>query len=293
MRSDSNKTCLTISPRSHLHQALTTAASFLKHNKNIDYVILVTDEMDFTGLQRIYPSITFVNTDFLDNKTLKMMSEKYSKMEYAYALTPFAIKYLLSNFYAQVLFLKLETLVLGDLEPLFIELTLNSAIVTPHLLLPDISTLSIKHEVEVLMAGVFNGGVVGFRNTREALTYLDWWSQKTESHCLRDVSNGLHFEQRWLDFITSFISDLGIIRNKGVNVAHWNLHERDLKIRDGLLYAASDPCLIFRFSGFDETNPMYLSIYKPNLSEQELAAATPTFEIYKKELLRHKALSDT
>ena len=89
--------------------------------------------MDLTELQRIYPSITFVNTNFLDNKTLKMMSEKYSKMEYAYALTPFAIKYLLSNFYAQVLFLKLETLVLGDIEQLFIELNLNSAIVTPHL----------------------------------------------------------------------------------------------------------------------------------------------------------------
>jgi hypothetical protein len=213
-------------------------------------------------------------------------------MEFAYALTPFVIRYLLLNSYSQVLFLKLETLVLGDLESLFIKLNLNSAIVTPHLLSPDISTLNIKQEVDVLLAGTFNGGVVGFRNTSEALKYLDWWSQKTKTQCFRDVSNGIHFEQRWLDFITSFISDLEIIRNEGINVAHWNLQERALKIRDGQLYAGTEKCLIFRFSGFDETNPMYLSRYKPNLSEEELAAAGPTFEKYKKELRRYKAQQD-
>jgi hypothetical protein len=252
----------------------------------------VTDKLDLTELQGNYPLITFMNTDFLDNEILKMMSKTYSKMEFAYAMTPFAIRYLLSSSYAQVLFLKLETLVLGDLESLFLKLNLSSAIVTPHLLSPDISTLNIKQEIEVLLAGTFNGGVVGFRNTSEALTYLDWWSQKTKSQCFRDVSNGLHFEQRWLDFITSFISDLEIIRNEGINVAHWNLQERDLKIKDSHLYAGTNKCLIFRFSGFDETDPTNLSRYKPDLSEEELGAVGPTFEKYKKELRRYKALRD-
>lgn len=292
MKNNSKKSCLTISPQSQLHEALTTATSFLEHNKETDYVILVTDQSDLTELQKNYPLITFINTDFIDNETLKMMSKIYTKMEFAYALTPFVIRYLLLNSYSQVLFLKLETLVLGDLESLFIKLNLNSAIVTPHLLSPDISTLNIKQEVDVLLAGTFNGGVVGFRNTAEALKYLDWWSQKTKTQCFRDVSNGIHFEQRWLDFITSFISNLEIIRNKGINVAHWNLQERALKIRDGKLYAGTDKCLIFRFSGFDETNPMYLSRYKPNLSEEELAAAGPTFAKYKKELRRYKAQQD-
>jgi len=286
---NAKRSCLTISPESQLHEALTTATSFLEHNKQTDYVILVTDQSDLTELQRNYPSITFMNTDFLDNEILKMMSKTYTKMELAYAVTPFAIRYLLISSYTQVLFLKLETLVLGDLESLFLKLNLNSAIVTPHLLSPDASTFNIKQEIDVLLAGTFNGGVVGFRNTSEALMYLDWWSQKTKSQCYRDVSNGLHFEQRWLDFITSFVSDLEIIRNKGINVAHWNLLERDLKIKDDHLYAGTDKCLIFRFSGFDETNPIDLSRYKPNLSEKELAAAGPTFEKYKRELRRFKA----
>lgn len=290
VRKNTNRACLTISPQSKLHEALTTATSFLEYNKEIEYVILVTDQMDLAGLQSRYPAITFLSTNFLDDEILKRMTKIYSKMEFAYAMTPFAIKYLLANSYGQVLFLKLETLVLGDLGPLFTKLDLNSAIVTPHLLSLDATVAKISQEVDVLLAGVFNGGVVGFANTPEALKYLDWWSHKTKSQCFLDVSNGLHYEQRWLDFITSFVSDFSIIGNRGVNVAHWNLHERDLNMKDGLLYAGSEKCLVFRFSGFDENNPINLTRYKPNLSEKDLAAAHSVFDKYKKELLRHKVL---
>jgi hypothetical protein len=286
-------TGLTISPQSHLHEALTTADSFLEHNKDIDYTILVTDQEDFTELQKFYPSISFKSVNALNYEILNEISEIYTELEFAYALTPFVIQHLLEKSYDQVLFLKLETLVLGKLDPLFIELNHRSAIVTPHLLFPDISVTKINQEVDVLMAGVFNGGIVGFRNTTEALEYLNWWGQKTKSQCFRDISNGLHFEQRWLDFITSFIIDLGVIRNVGINVAHWNLDERKLKVVNGLLYAGEDKCLVFRFSGYDENNSKNLSIHKADISEQNIGAAVYPFDKYKKELRRHKVLLGT
>ena len=293
MQNRNGITGLTISPKSHLHEALTTANSFLEHNKDIDYTILVTDQEDFTELQKFYPSISFKNVSILEYEFLNEMSKIYTELEFAYALTPFIIQHLLTKSYNQVLFLKLETLVLAELDSLFIELNHRSAIVTPHLLSPDISVMNINQEVEVLMAGVFNGGIVGFRNTTEALEYLNWWGQKTKSQCFRDILNGLHFEQRWLDFITSFIVDLGVIRHAGINVAHWNLHERKLKVVNGLLYAGKDKCLIFRFSGYDENNSTNLSRYKSSLSEQNIGAALYPFDKYKKELRKHKVLLST
>lgn len=290
MLNNSKITGLTICPKSHLHEALTTADSFLEHNKEIDFTILVTDQKDFTELQKFYPLITFKSTHILDYEILDEMSKIYTELEFAYALTPFAIQHLLEKSYEQVLFLKLETLVLGDLNPLFIELNLKSAIVTPHLLFPDISVTNINQEIDVLMAGVFNGGIVGFRNTTEALEYLKWWGQKTKSQCFRDILNGLHFEQRWLDFVTSFIINLGVVRHAGVNVAHWNLRERKLKIVNGILFAGEEKCLVFRFSGYDENNPAYLSRYKSDISEQNIGASGFTFDRYKKELRRHKVL---
>jgi hypothetical protein len=286
-------TGLTICPRSHLHEALTTADSFLSYNKTSDFIILVTDQIDFTELQEFYPSITFKSIDFLDFKILSEMFDIYSELELAYALTPFAIRYLLEQSYEQVLFLKLETLVLEDLNPLFIELNFKSAIVTPHLLFPNISDVNINQEVDVLLAGVYNSGIVGFRNTTEALVFLNWWGQKTKSQCFRDISNGLHFEQRWLDFITSYIVDLGVVRNAGVNVAHWNLHERKLKIVNGMLYAGGDKCLVFRFSGYDENNSANLSRHKSDISELNLGAAGYAFTKYKEELRRHKVFLGT
>lgn len=293
LQNSSRITGLTISPIRHLHEALTTADSFLEHNKNVDYVILVTDQKDFTEIQKIYPSIIFKSTDVLDSEIVREMIKIYSDLEFAYAITPFVIEHLLAQSYDRVLFLKLETLVLGELNPLFIELSLNSAIVTPHLLFPDVSIANISQEVDVLVAGVFNAGIVGFRNTVEALAYLNWWKQKTKSQCFRDITDGLHFEQRWLDFIPSFVFKLGVVRNAGVNVAHWNLHERKLQMVNGFLYAGEDQCLIFRFSGFDENNSANLSRHKPDISEQNLGSASYIFGRYKKELRRHKTLLAT
>ncbi len=287
---NSDKACLTISPKGNLHEALTTASSFLSLNAGVDYVVLVTDEVDFKDLERKYPAINFISADFLGEETFNNMNGIYSKLEFAYASTPFAIKHLLSNFYKQILFLKLETLVLGDLNPLFNELDLSSAIVTPHLLLPKASSTNMRQELDVLMAGTYNGGVVGFRDTHDALTFLTWWGQKTVNQCFRDVSNGLHFEQRWLDFILSLIPDVGVIRNRGINVAHWNLHERPINIVNGCYFVGADQCLVFRFSGFDIRNPAHLSKYKPDLSETDLGDAVSIFRMYKKLLDQHKTL---
>jgi hypothetical protein len=290
MQVNSDRACLTISPRSNLHEALTTATSFLSHNAGVDYIVLVTDKVDFKDLEKKYPSINFISADFLEDEILNNMNKLYSKLEFAYAITPFAIEHLLSNFYKKILFLKLETLVLGNLNLLFDELDFNSAIITPHLLFPEVSATNIGQELDVLMAGTYNGGIVGFRKTNEALAFLTWWGQKTVNQCFRDISNGLHFEQRWLDFILSLVSDVGIIRNQGINVAHWNLHERTIKIVNGSFFIGADQCLVFRFSGFDTRKPFRLSKYKPDLNERDLGDAVSVFRIYKKSLSQHKTL---
>ena len=80
-------TGLTISPKSHLHEALSTADSFLEHNKDIDYTILGTDQEDFTELQKFYPSISFKSVYVIDYEILHEKSEIYAELEFAYAST--------------------------------------------------------------------------------------------------------------------------------------------------------------------------------------------------------------
>jgi hypothetical protein len=52
-------TGLTINPKSHLHEALPTADSFLEHNKDIDYTIIGTRSREFYRITKIL-SIDFL-----------------------------------------------------------------------------------------------------------------------------------------------------------------------------------------------------------------------------------------
>jgi hypothetical protein len=208
----------------------------------------------------------------------------YSEMELSYALTPFFLRHLLAAGFDAVLFLKQETMVLERLDPLFELLAQHSVLLTPHLLEPPRGRGARQRERNVLRAGVFNGGVAAVRRTDESLALLGWWEQKCARDCALDVDNGLHYEQRWLDFFPSLAPGLGIVRDPGVNVGHWNLRERRIEISGGRLLACGRPCRIFRFSGYDPARPDIVSRYAPEFRVEDTGAAAEAFRRYQRML---------
>ena len=89
-----------------------------------------------------------------------------------------------------------------------------------------------------------------------------------ERHCVRDVANALHFEQRWLDLVPSYFDDYTYVRDPRFNVGHWNLPERD------------GPTTFVRFSGFDPENPEALTGYTARLHLPDVKATAPLFRTY-------------
>jgi hypothetical protein len=285
-----NSAGFTISPKTNLHEALVVAESFLKNHSAHDYWIFLTDIPALNSLPSADPRIRFADASFLEPKTWAEMAARYTDLEFAYAITPFVFLNLFTRGYSKLLFLKLETLVLASVDELFDDLSNHPVIATPHLIQPQRSMSSLARELGVLGAGIFNGGVLGFAKVEESIHFLNWWSSKTEFNCVREVSEGLHFEQRWLDFLICFAPNLKIVRDAAINVAHWNLHERELNLRDGQLFVDGRICRIFRFSGFEEKNPDYLSRYRLDLSTNNLGAVGEILFQYRSALAQQKLL---
>ena len=72
-------------------------------------------------------------------------------------------------------------------------------------------------------AGVFNSGFVAVGQSGRP--FLDWWASRLRRDCLFCEPMGVHADQRWLDFVPSYF-DHHVLRDPGINVAQWNLHER-------------------------------------------------------------------
>lgn len=94
-------------------------------------------------------------------------------------------------------------------------------------------------------------GFLGVAFNERTLAFLEWWHRHLEFECLHAVGRGLFVDQRWMDFAPLFLERAHVSRDPGLNVAYWNLAERDLK-RTQQGYCVGDrPLRFFHFSGFD------------------------------------------
>jgi hypothetical protein len=210
---------------------------------------------------------------------------QYSQQEFTYAVTPHVLDYLLQQGYQGVLFLKQESLVLESLALLFEELKQSCLMLTPHLLGPPKHSDAVRRELDVLRAGVYNGGVILVANCPAARQFLKWWQGHTFTDCRCRVEEGFHFEQRWLDFAPALLPGTKIIRDPGVNVGHWNLAERDIQITAGRVTANGEPCRIFRFSGYDPLQPERITRYYPERRTSESPGSSEIFSRYHHRLI--------
>jgi hypothetical protein len=170
-------------------------------------------------------------------------------MELDMALKPHAVQHLFSRFgFEVVLYFDSDIKVYQPLDRLFDKLKDHSLILTPHLMQP-LSDHKRPSDLDILRAGIYNGGCLPLRNCDESHRFLAWWKSRLHEHCLIDHPNGLFVDQRWLDFVPGFFPGAGILREPGYNVAYWNLKER----------AEGEPVYFFHFSGFDPERPEDIS----------------------------------
>jgi hypothetical protein len=270
----------TIVAKNTISCARVTADSFRCHHPDIPFFVLLADEVDgyFTPERERFQ---FLRLGELGIPNLHRLVFQYSRQELSYALTPYLLSYLLDRGFDCAAFVKQESLVTGDLTPALARLRHDSILLTPHLLAPLSGSGAVGRELNILLSGVYNGGFVAVSSTSAARQFLAWWQDRLASHCVHAVADGMHFEQRWLDLVPGFFEGVHLLRDPGMNVAHWNLPERDVRVDGETVLVDGCLCRLFRFSGFDPEQPDAVTRYSPRLT---MTNAGPAAEVYQRYL---------
>jgi hypothetical protein len=239
---------VTLITKSHLPYARVLMESIRRWAPEARRFALLADRIDGA----FDPALEDFEIVFLDTPSIQdspWFYFKYSAMELNMALKPHAIQFLFERFgFDAVLYFDSDIRVYQALDPLFEKLKNHSLILTPHLTRP-LNDGRRPSDLDILRAGIYNGGFLLLRNCGESGRFLTWWKARLQDHCLVDLPNGLFVDQRWLDFVPSLFPDAGILREPGFNVAYWNLGER----RKG------EPLYFVHFSGFDPERPEGIS----------------------------------
>ena len=241
----------TIVARNYLALALTLADSVARFHPEAAITIVVADGLDaLTPTDQRFPMMTA--RDIL-GAAFDDFAFKYDVTEFCTAVKPFVFSRLLAAADGEpVFYLDPDMVLYGRLDPVLDLLHTRDIVLTPHLLeLQQVENRAYPEYLH-LWTGIFNLGFCAMKSGPAARQFSGWWAERLRNHCYADRQDGLHTDQKWVDYVPVFFGDaLGIVRHRGINVAYWNIDERPLiQGDDGIICAGPDPLLLFHFSGF-------------------------------------------
>lgn len=196
--------------------------------------------------------------DLFNDNTFRLMTGYYTADELCNACKPWAHAALLREPSTKTtLYLDSDIFLTRSLMPLLDDLGEKAILITPHVLNARADHGSEVLDRALLHGGIYNGGCLVLSRSREADSFLVWWKDHLRYQCLRDVPS-LCVDQPWLNFIPAFYSSDAFVvcRRPGVNVGHWNMHERELRsTAEGEFTSNGEPLMFLHFSGWDWQNP--------------------------------------
>jgi len=266
----------TIIAANYLPQARVLAESLHRFHPDVSLFVLIVDDSDGSLPAGCVPlrlgqiGITDANAFRAGRTTLQLST----------AAKPLLLQWLLGEGFANVLFIDPDMLVVGDLSPIFDAIDSHSIVLTPHLLTPPRGDDRVSRELIMVQSGVFNGGLIGVSRKPEGERFLAWWRDRLEQCCRDEIAAGAFYDQRWLDLVPPFFGDVGILRDRGCDVAYWNLRERDLRVVGDAITVDGQPCRCIHFSGFDLKRPRLATRYAPRLRTSDLGDAAILFRRY-------------
>ncbi len=203
----------TVVSRNHMAYARVLADSLRRWHPELELYVLVIDHHE--------------GDEPFELLTLEGVSRSWrfahSLQEVLVLAKPILLGELLRRGHERALLLDSDMLVTAPLDPLLDAVRDAPVVLTPHLLEP----VAVDRELQILLSGVFNGGVIGVGGDARGRAFLEQWSERLDTYCRSAVERGLYYEQRWLDLAPSTCTGLRILRDPTINVAWWNLPERD------------------------------------------------------------------
>ena len=179
---------------------------------------------------------------------------RYSILEINTSIKPFVFEHLFKLDYEKVFYFDPDISIEDSLDVLKNILDSSNAVVTPHIMSPYTDSKK-PNMADISNSGIYNLGFLGLKSCGDVnKKFLPWWQENCRFNCFSDIEKGLFTDQKFCDYLPSFVTNTNIYYGPDANIAYWNLHEREITEKEGSFFSNSKKALFFHFSGivFDE-----------------------------------------
>jgi hypothetical protein len=206
--------------RNYLVKGLALIDSLRQHHaNNFEIIVVCMDELTRVLLDKLnlenVKTFPIHEIEYKDEALLNCRTNR-SATEYLWTCTPSIILRLLEKFnnIDILTYLDADLFFYSSSDVIFSELGSKSVLIHPHRFPPELKAQE-KH-------GIYNVGLLCFRNNEEALNVLKWWRERCLEWCYARVEDGKFGDQGYLNDWPQRFPCVQVSLNDGVGVAPWN-----------------------------------------------------------------------
>lgn len=290
-----NNCIFTICATNYIGLAKALEQSVLEYTHNVEFYIVVADEPSMQ-IKNKFSSNVLISKEILSIKQEKWheMAFKYNLTEFCTSIKPFSFNYFFNKGYEKVVYMDPDILTFSSMDIIFDYLVNYSAVVTPHILTPNIYSKDYIGELNILHSGVYNFGFLALKNVPICRSIIEWWGNRLQDNCFDDRTKDLYTDQKWGDYLSCFLGkEILVANNKGLNVAPWNFHERKIEtttngfyVRNRIVDSEEQDKLVFvHYSGYNYKLLLSGEIFQKNIKNSHLDEdVIPLFQVYAEKL---------
>jgi len=270
----------TLCANNYLANALSLNQSFRKYHPDIKFVIGLVDKPSSIAIPYL-KGYELLYVDDLNDSALESMKTRYNIIELSTAVKPYYIDHFFSKLKAdKVIYLDPDTLLFAPITEVINELNSYTYILTPHAITPKYDSLLLSEQI-TLITGTFNLGFFAIKNNLIGNQLIDWWKQKLYDECILDMANGYFVDQKWMNLSICYFDNFLILKNIGINMAHWNFHERVLNnTSNKYLINENIPLVLFHYSSYKPETPDIIARWQNRFTLQSRPDLKEIFYTY-------------
>jgi hypothetical protein len=272
----------TIVSRNYLAYARTLYQSFIRHNPDSSFFVLVVDRS--SGADYSDEPFEVIEVTKLPIENFESVAFRFDIVELNTNVKASFMKFLIrERGISRLAYLDPDIAVYRPMSHVFDLLGTHNILLTPHCNSPITDELR-PSEQDFLVNGVFNLGFVAVSDHPQALAFLDWWEERCLTLGFSETRTGLFVDQKWVNFAPCFFDGVHVLKDPGCNVAYWNLHERVLEERGGEWRVNGEPLTFFHFSGIGLDDEDQISRHQNRYDLNGRPELRPIFDEYRTRL---------
>jgi glycosyltransferase involved in cell wall biosynthesis len=274
-----------ITSKNYLPVTRVLVDSFHRYHPETPFFLLLVDEVE-GYFKPEEEEFELVELEQLNISNFTQFIFKYNILELNTAVKPYFLEYLFDTYKLKKLcYFDTDILILQPVTPLFDLLEKYSIVLTPHIISPIEEDGLKPSELTIIQAGIYNLGFIALSNTPITKQFLKWWQARLYNKCVMSLEQGIHVDQKWVDFAPAFCEGVYILKEPGYNVAYWNLNSRKVEIKGQEVFVNGKPGYFFHFSGFNPKDIKPVSKHQDRFDINKIGQAKILFEQYRELVL--------